>query len=361
MPGSVGVVGGGALGLTAAVELADRGTTVTLYERDELGSGATGRAAGLCYDAYAGKRDADIASTSLARFRELGVVTACPYLWFARDEETADALESQARRMREIGRDVSVLGPEEVAGRFPAVVTDDIVTAAVAENAGYLDTSLYVDAMADRARAAGVRVRTGSPAAVTRDGNVRVAGNEYEFDSVLVAAGAHTKRLLSDVGVDLAVGLYRTQALTAGPVDADVPMYYDATGEYYARPTGDGVLAGDGSHQYRGEPGEYDTAADDSFVADRLATLGERVDADLSVRESWAGLCTATPDGNPLLGECAPDLYVATGFCGHGFMRSPALGELLASRILGGDGIEAFDPRRFSGEESIDLPLGITD
>ena len=357
----VGVVGGGALGLTAAVELADRGAAVTLFERDELGGGATGLAAGLCYDAYAGKCDAAIAADSLDRFRELDVLTECPYLWFARDEETAAALESQAGRMREIGREVSVLDPPAVAARFPALSTDDILTAAVAENAGYLDTSLYVDAMAEKARGVGVRLQIGSPAAVTREGTVRTRGNECEFDSVLVAAGAHTERILADAGVDLAVSLYRTQALTAGPVDGRVPMFYDATGEYYGRPTGSGVLAGDGSHRYPGEPGEYDTAADDSFVADRLSTLAERIEADLSVRESWAGLCTATPDRNPLLGECAPGLYVATGFCGHGFMRSPALGERIAIQILGGDGIDAFDPTRFSGDESIDLPLGITD
>jgi sarcosine oxidase subunit beta len=357
----VGVVGGGALGLTAAVELAERGAVVTLFERGELGSGATGRAAGLCYDAYAGKRDARIASASLDRFRELDLVTECPYLWFARDDETAAALESQAERMRELGRDVSVLDPPAVAERFPPMATDDMVTAAVAENAGYLDTPRYVDAMAKKAREAGVRFRTGSPASVTRDGSVRTPETTDDFDSVLVAAGAHTEGILSDAGVDLAVGLYRTQALTAGPVDGGIPMFYDATGEYYGRPTGDGVLAGDGSHTYRGEPGEYDTAADDSFVADRLATLGERVDAGLSVRESWAGLCTATPDRNPLLGECAPDLYVATGFCGHGFMRSPALGKRIATRMLGGDGIDAFDPTRFAGDEAIDLPLGITD
>ena len=44
----VAVVGAGAVGLSAATELARRGADVTLYDRASPGSGSTGRAAGLC-------------------------------------------------------------------------------------------------------------------------------------------------------------------------------------------------------------------------------------------------------------------------------------------------------------------------
>ena len=54
----VAVLGGGAIGFAIAGALADRDRAVTLYERDELGSGATGRAAGICYDAFADPVDA---------------------------------------------------------------------------------------------------------------------------------------------------------------------------------------------------------------------------------------------------------------------------------------------------------------
>ena len=49
---------GGAVGLTVAGDPADRGVGVTLYEQDHVGGGATGRAAGICYDAYADPADA---------------------------------------------------------------------------------------------------------------------------------------------------------------------------------------------------------------------------------------------------------------------------------------------------------------
>ena len=41
------VVGGGVAGLSTAMQLASRGASVTVLERERLGNGSTGRAAGL--------------------------------------------------------------------------------------------------------------------------------------------------------------------------------------------------------------------------------------------------------------------------------------------------------------------------
>ncbi|MFB6160828.1 MAG: FAD-dependent oxidoreductase, partial [Haloferacaceae archaeon] len=46
----VAVVGGGAVGVTVAHDLVERDAEVTLFEADEVAAGASGRAAGLCYD-----------------------------------------------------------------------------------------------------------------------------------------------------------------------------------------------------------------------------------------------------------------------------------------------------------------------
>ncbi len=45
--GDVVVIGGGVAGLSTAMRLAARGASVTLLERERLGNGSTGRAAGL--------------------------------------------------------------------------------------------------------------------------------------------------------------------------------------------------------------------------------------------------------------------------------------------------------------------------
>ena len=52
MPGHVLVIGGGIAGSSVAVELRRRGAEVTLVDRDQPGSGATGASAGMLAPQY---------------------------------------------------------------------------------------------------------------------------------------------------------------------------------------------------------------------------------------------------------------------------------------------------------------------
>ncbi|MUV61719.1 FAD-binding oxidoreductase, partial [Halobacterium sp. CBA1126] len=166
--------------------------------------------------------------------------------------------------------------------------------------------------------------------------------------------------VLADAGVTVPVKAYRAQALTAAFPDA-IPTFYDATEGYYARPHPEGVLAGDGTEEAEADPESYDERGDDWFVAATRERLADRlVDWEPDVRRAWAGLCTATPDRDPLLGELADGLYVAAGWQGHGFMRAPATGEAIADAVLGGETVPAFDPTRFDGDEVFDVTEGMT-
>lgn len=357
----VAVVGGGAVGLTAAHDLAIEGADVTLFERDEIASESTGRAAGILYDAYAEDVDARVAARAIERFRALSgqgdfEFRDSPYLWFVTQPgEKADAIREQVAGMQRNDCDVERVDAAELADRYPALDTDDVVEAAVAQTAGVADTSAYADLLASKARAAGVDVRE-DPASVATD-PPRVNGDS--FDAVLVAAGAHTKRLLADAGIEIPLKPYRVQALTAED-PGDIPTFYDATAGYYARPHPQGLLAGDGTEPVEADPETYDCEGDDWFVDAMTERLEDRLPGyDVSLSRAWAGLCTATPDRDPLLGELADGLYVATGWQGHGFMRAPATGEVIAEQMLGGDGIPAFDPTRFDGDEAFDVVEGM--
>ncbi len=358
----VAVVGGGAVGLTAAERLASEGCDVVCYERDEIGSGSTGRAAGICYDAFAEDRDAAVAAASLRRFRELGVLTECPYVWFAREGDDANAapVREQVPRMREHGRNVALVDPAELGERYPDLRTDDVAVAAVAREAGHVDPREYATVLAEQVRAASVDVRTGASASLDGPTTVESADGTEAFDAVLVAAGPATKPLVADAGVSLALKAYRAQALVTDPLRTTLPMAYDATRNFYWRPRDGGLLVGDGAHEV--DPTDWDPDADDAFVESALDRLGDAtsVYSDIGVDRAWAGLCTATPDRDPLLGAVTDGLYVATGWHGHGLMRAPALGEAIADQMLGGDGIDGYDPTRFDGDEEFDVLEGMT-
>lgn len=364
----VAVVGAGAVGATAARHLAvDTAHEVTLYDAEGVGAGATGRAAGLVYDAYADPTDAEIGRDSVAALRAadgagpFGFVDR-PYVWFATGPgEVATAIETQVARMQDNGLDVRLVTPGTLAERYPGLAVADIEVAALAADAGYADPAAWARLQADRARAAGATVRTGARVAVETDPPaVVVAGERRPVDAVAVAAGAHTGRLLEAAGHPLAVTPYRVQALTTDGDGAGVPMLFDATAGVYARPHETGLLVGDGTEERPADPSDWRRAADDWFVSRATEYAADRVASPGTVRRSWAGLCTATPDGDPLLGPVTDGVAVATGWQGHGFMRAPETGRLLAEATVSGTApVTGFDPRRYDGTEEFPVVEGM--
>ncbi|WP_137289809.1 NAD(P)/FAD-dependent oxidoreductase [Natronorubrum halophilum] len=364
----VAVVGAGAVGATTAYDLAREGVDVTLYDRGQVASGASGRAAGLCYDAFADPVDVEIGGDAIKRFRAFSgddtfPFVECPYVWLARegDADRADAIRDQIERMQENGVVALESDADALEDRFPTLRTDDVAVAGIAGGAGYTDPGRYTACLAAAASGAGaslepntlVRVRTDPSRVVLED------GTEREVDAVVVTAGAHTKRVLADAGVPIAMKPYRVQALVARAA-LEEPMCYDASGEFYLRPHPEGLLAGDGTEHVEADPDDYDRGADPNFAKDLLERVRRRLPGtDLELDRAWAGLCTATPDRDPLVGELRSGLYVATGFQGHGFMRAPAIGERLAKQVLGDSGINAFDPTRFDGDESFAIVDGM--
>ncbi|MFB6126407.1 MAG: NAD(P)/FAD-dependent oxidoreductase [Halolamina sp.] len=379
-PASAAVVGGGAVGATAARDLAAAGVDVTLFEAgDAVGAGSSGRAAGIVYNAFAEDVDAELARRALARFRALDAAdvdfhfTDCPYVMLARegDDECVAAVEAAAAGMARNGVAVETVDGDELSGRVP-LSGDDVAVAAICSGAGHCNPGSYVAAMAAAARRAGATIRTDAPVRVRTDPvGVAVDGSGpgadadvpdpvvTRYDAVLVACGAWTGRVLADAGVPVALKPYRVQALTAGrPYDG--PMAYDATAGAYFRPHPTGLLAGDGTVPEAVDPDAYDRTADDWFVEDVDALLAHRAGYDLAVERAWAGVCTATPDRDPLLGELRDGLYVAAGWQGHGFMRAPATAEAVVAEMVGGDGVAPFDPTRVDGDESFAVVEGMT-
>ena len=357
---SVAIVGAGVVGVTTALRLARRDADVTLFEAGDVAGGASGSAAGICYDAFADPVDAELAGESLSMLRDHGAVTDHPYVWFARegDERNAEAIREAVPRMQEQDRVVTFIEPSELGARWSGLRTDDLAVAAVAHNAGLVDTGAFTRETAQFAVSCGAEVLTDTRAGLDERG--RVDGESY--DAVVVAAGPRTGRLLEAAGHPLAVEAYRVQAyLTETSALSDrVPSLYDATEGYYARPMDGRLLVGDGTVAEPHDPTDWTRAADGWFRRDCRDYLETAVGEALDERRSWAGLCTATPDGDPLVGERAPGVYVATGFQGHGFMRAPAVATRLADQVLGGDGIDAYDPTRFDGGEEFEIVEGMS-
>jgi glycine/D-amino acid oxidase-like deaminating enzyme len=181
-----------------------------------------------------------------------------------------------------------------------------------------------------------------------RASGIRLGGDRITSAAVVLAAGAGTRELAAEVGVDLPVFPMPIGAgLLHGLPGLDrVPCTIDhAAEQWYRGEVGDALVIGAGyedSIGFRGEPfhGKADFASPtlDELVA-AAARLVPRMPAleRASPGRTWVGLDSRTPDGHALAGPVpgVSGLYVLTGGNGKGFKFGPAMGRALADIVRG--------------------------
>ena len=140
-------------------------------------------------------------------------------------------------------------------------------------------------------------------------------------------------------GVDLPVTPLRRQILHTEAIDdlpKHLPMTIDFESSFYFHREGPGLLMGMSDPDERAG---FSLETTEDWIPRLMQAIRRRAPriADVGIRGGWAGLYEESPDHNGLIGESssvARFLY-ATGFSGHGFLQSPAVGEILRDLVLG--------------------------
>ncbi len=366
----VHVVGGGILGASAALALAQQGHEVTLFERSSLASGSTAKAAGILSAFTWNDHDYGLIAETRGLVGEvMGLALAAGEKAARGAWRTAESiligtgpslatLGSFQERLGRMGEEVDRLDSRAAAREFPGVLFEPGEEVLVAEEDGVIEAGDLFSALRVRLADEGVRIHENRPVShlPVRDGRVEGA------DAVVVAGGAWTRGLLAAAGAPLPIQNYRTQLASLEMPDAEsVPIVHDLVRHFYVRPESDAtVLAGDGTELRPFEPDLYDEAADSAFVhslAERMVARFER-GGEARIRSGWAGLVVATPDRHPLCGPVpgVEGLFVLTGDNGFGLMRGLALGERLADAV-GGRVDPVLDPARFGPGARLDFPM----
>lgn len=170
---SVGIVGAGASGLSAALALTELGVQdVVVLERTHVAGGSSGRSVGVVETQYVDPFDIALRVPSKRAFealeRDHGLrFTRNGYLRIGHTEEDAARFERSVAVQRELGiEDAVVLGPEEIAKRFPDVRTDDISAGLHGPSDGFVDGHLYCELLSElsQAKARACASRRSSPA-----------------------------------------------------------------------------------------------------------------------------------------------------------------------------------------------------
>ncbi|MHA3792301.1 NAD(P)/FAD-dependent oxidoreductase [Sphingomonas sp. YL-JM2C] len=396
---TVAVIGGGIVGLMAALTLAERGIPVTVLEKGRIAGEQSSR--NLGWIRKIGREEHDL-PLSLASERlwtamadrvgaDVGYRRA-GIMYVARTEAE---MAGHRAWLDAVGNalDARLLTPGQIDQLVPGG-TGGWAGGIHSPTDGRAEPSLAASAMARAALTKGAvivedcAVRTLSMAAGRVSGVVTERG-EIGCDQVILAGGLWSRRFLGNLGVSLPTLPLIASVLRTAPMEGpteiavgapDFSFRKRADGGYTITQRGgfiaplvpDSLLIG---HRYlpmlRAQWRNVRLSLGRAFVDDlalgrrwnaaaaspfeRVRTMDPPVNEGLNaeamrnliaawpvfgnavIEESWAGAIDVTPDSLPVISPVAklPGLTLASGFSGHGFGTSPAAGQLAADLATG--------------------------
>ena len=347
------IVGGGIIGCATAYYLAREGVDVTVLERAEVSSEASGAAAGmLAALSDEGERppiftrlcdeSLKLFDTLLPALAETGIDVyhrRTDILHVAVTQSEADETEALYRRRRATTPVRWLDGAE--ARRLEPHASPRTVAAMLTPGAQYADPRRLTQAIGEAARRAGATMREHEP--VTRFlrrgdriAGVRTTRGVYEGTTTLLASGPWTLALAKRLGAEIPVRPVRGQMLSLeGPSPEGLShMIWGA--HAYLIPREDGqtyvgaTLEDVGYRNHTTAGGLHGLRAGAAAVVPSLAQAKQR--------RAWAGLRPGTPDDMPIMGRLPgwSNAWVSTGHYRNGILLAPIAGQLMARSIIAG-------------------------
>ena len=353
------IVGGDIMGTSLAWQLARRGAgRVTLLERSVVADGASGKTGALLRRHYSNRPEAILAHRGWQTFAAwpefVGGDPVHIPTGLIVTVDTSPGHEANVERLfrnvalqNSIGIPSRVVTREELRELQPLATWGDVTYAAYEPDSGYVDAIAATRGMARAAHDAGAIIREGTPVlCVETTGNrvrgVRTASGLIPAETVVVAAGPWTPRLLMGTGVDVPITALRVQvAILQRPLAVPSHMVLlDTAAGIFARPWAPGrtlIGVGGGDQHDPVDPDRHEPRNDPGYGQLAIDSLARRIPAmkDAVYLHGHAGLYDMTPDAHPIIGAAGPDgLYLMAGFSGAGFKKGPAVAEALTDLLL---------------------------
>ncbi len=245
-----------------------------------------------------------------------------------------------------------VLDAAEAMRRFPAFRLPQGFVCVHQPDGGFVTVETALAAMLRQAEAAGAELRAKTEVLRihphARGVRIETDGGEIEAGTVVVAAGAWTKRLLPD----LPLALRPTRQVMAWFDPQDAAPFADGRfpafllesrhGVHYGFPPHGDARVKVAKHHHAdatADPDNVDrtvSAADEALIRPALADFIPAANGALARARTC--LYTMTADGDFVIDRLpgAANVIVASACSGHGFKFAPVLGEVLADLATGG-------------------------
>ncbi len=345
------LIGAGASGISLSYFLHKNGVSkITVFERELLGSGSTGKCVGIVSIQLWNEIDIKLARRSIEIFEEISKkfphfkINKDGLISISREEKGKKYLKKISEMLKDEKIDYEVFEDDEIKRCFPFI--KDYKNALVLKTSSdlYADPGMFLYFLYSYLKKENVDFRLLREVEDFKVVNkeikgIWVRGVYYPGDIFTVCGGVWTRKILEKLDITIPILPYRTQVgMLKKKYNLKIPIIHDVDKKIYIRKEGeDKFLIGDGT-EHKESPLIYNETPDENFVYDVLPKTAEILEnfEDAEYIGGWAGLCDATPDRHPIIGKICDfeNLYVISGFNGFGFMRIPAIAENFSFYLL---------------------------
>ena len=352
------IIGAGFTGISAGIELAERGFSVVVLEAVRIGFGASGRNGGQIVNGYS--RDLSVIEQRYGaeRARALGAMSLeggniirervdryginCHLrdgnVIAAFTQRQLDEME-ETRRVWE-GHGHTGLEMLDQAALTDVVATDRYVGGMLDRKGGHIHPLNLVLGEAAALESLGGRIFEHSPAVAVETGSspsVRTTTGKVRARYVLVCANAYIGRLLPEISgkiMPVSSQIIATEPLGPELASELLPANYcveDANYvlDYFRRTADDRILYGGGV----GYGGSNPQSIEDAIRPHMLRTFPKLAKAGIEF--AWTGNFALTLTRIPHVGRLSPTIYFSHGDSGHGVTTTHLLGKILGEAVAG--------------------------
>lgn len=362
------VIGGGVMGCSTALHLAQGGMRVALVDRGLLCREASGVNAGTLTLHMTRAALVPYAMRAwqmwMGAERWLGVgvlATHVPGLTLAFTEAECELVELRAKARREYGAPIEVISPQRAREIEPGL-HPSLLKAGYCEIDGFASAYLTGRAFRHALTRAGVAVFENAPVEAVDSGDgghvVRLASTTQlepmRARRVVLAGGVWIENMLAMLGVQIPIKVLINQLVVTERIRPVMRTVLSvANGLLSLKQFANGTVLigggwqGDGTRELGGVQ-----ARPQNLVGNmRLAAYAVPALAEARVARIWLGLEAETADAMPIIGDVpgVPDAWVV-GSAHSGYTSGPFMGRILAQHILGQTPeLPLFDPARLLG------------
>jgi len=360
----VAVIGGGYLGLSTALHLAERAVSVVLLEGQVIGHGASGRNTGFVVPALKGGLGlepvsrligadsaerllhlvADAGDVLFGLVQRLGISCDAEQTGWLQPAPTLADARRIADQVHEAARQGRTLRALDAAETLRATGVPGYHAALLVPSGGQINPLAYARGLATAAAAKGARLLTGEVTAIDRDGGAwrlrTTAGAIITAEAAVLTTNALVGQLVPlvqrsllptrayQVATQVMDCAVRERLLPNRQPLADLrnhPFALRWTPDHRLVTGGGAVINNPGSTPRMGR-----------YFIDRLARLVPDLPR-LEPAYVWDGVVAGTGDFLPRLWSLGPGLYAPIGCNGRGIALTTTLGRSVAAFLHGGD------------------------